>query len=121
MSRFHLTARFAIVLIALGATPAASQPLCKPVVSSKSARSFAGLNQQRRWTAVFAVDASRCATTSGTFDVDFVREKEVGPDLEFTQRFIWNPGRTEIEMDLWWDEWIPDHRVGGVTACPCRE
>jgi hypothetical protein len=70
---------------------------------------------------VFAVDASRCATISGTFDVDFLREKESGPDLEFTQRFIWASGRTEIAMDLWWDEWIRDHRVGAITACPCRD
>lgn len=124
MRQFRSTATRAavfVVLAGLGARPAESQPLCKPAIVSKAMRSFEVQNRQRRWTAVFAVDASRCATDAGTFAVDFVREKETAPDLAFSQRFIWRPGQTEIAMDLWWDEWISDYRVGAITSCPCRD
>lgn len=110
-----------VILLAFGATQGASRPVCKPVVSATQARSSDAVNQQRRWTAVLAVDASRCASSAGTFDIDFVREKETGPDLAFTQRFIWRPGPTEIALDLWWDESIRAYQVGDVTACPCRD
>ncbi len=124
MHQFRSAAMRTVVFALLpcvGTVPAESQPLCKPAILSKSARSSEVLNQEHRWTAVFAVDASRCATNSGTFDIDFVREKEYGPDLTFKQRFIWRPGQTEIAMDLWWDERIRDYRVGEITACPCRD
>ena len=121
MRRSSSTAVLAAILVALAATQAASRQACKPTLSSKASRSSAVLNQQRRWTTVFAVDASRCSTTSGTFDIQFVREKEVGPDLAFTQRFIWSAGRTEVALDLWWDEWVRTYQLGDVTSCPCRD
>jgi hypothetical protein len=38
---------------------------------------------QRTWSARIAVDAARCATTSGRFNIRFVRLKEEAPDENF--------------------------------------
>jgi hypothetical protein len=66
-------------------------------------------NQQRKWTATLTVDASRCATTIGQFEIRFVRLKEFGPDLGFTEKFRWIPGSVEASLNFWWDE-----AVGGL-------
>jgi len=107
-------------LLLAAATPSMARQTCSPALASTSSAYSATINQQHRWTGIFAVDASQCATRSGTFELRFVREKELGPDLAFAERFIWNPGQTEVHLDLWWDEWVVAYRLGEITSCPCR-
>jgi hypothetical protein len=108
-------------LIASGATETAGQALCKPAITPQSSRHSDVVDRQRRWTGVFVVDALPCASAAGFFTVDFTRLKEIGPDLVFTELFTWQPGRTEVGVDLAWDEWVQAHRIGDVAPCPCRE
>jgi hypothetical protein len=44
---------------------------------------------------VVAVDASRCVATSGAFEIKFVRIKEMGSDLLFSERFKSSPRLTQ--------------------------
>jgi uncharacterized protein YjiS (DUF1127 family) len=108
------------LLVASGATRAVSQEICKPRLSAKAAGHSDVVNFQRKWTAGFAVDASRCSTTTGSFDIEFVRLKEVGPDLAFTERFAWTADKVDVSLDLTWDEWVDAYRVRDVAPCPCR-
>src|SRR4051794_20409433 len=79
-----LTALFVLC----GTAPLAAQA-CKPAFAIKEIRFSQPQNQQRTWTAVLAVDASHCVTTSGRFDITFIRMKENAPDLPFTETFTW--------------------------------
>jgi hypothetical protein len=76
---------------------------------------------ERRWTASLSVDASRCAATSGRFEILFSRLKENGPEIEFVEPFVWAPGATEISVDFWADEAVESYRLNTVEACPCRD
>jgi hypothetical protein len=40
-----------------------------------------------RWTVAFMVDASRCASSSGSFPILFRLWKETAPDVEFAETF----------------------------------
>ena len=107
-------------IVALGATQAASQQDCKPRLSIEQVR-FSGIeHQQRRWTAVIAVDASRCVATSGRFDITFVRQKETGPELSFTERFTWAPGQVQVAVDFWMDEAVEEYTISHIASCACR-
>ena len=94
---------------------------CKPVLTFREVRFSQAQNQLRKWTGVVAVDASRCAATSGTFEIKFVRIKEMGPDLLFSERFKWNPGLTQVSLDFWWDEAVLDYWIADVPFCGCPE
>jgi hypothetical protein len=94
---------------------------CKPVLSFQQVRFSEAQNQLRKWTGVLAVDASRCVATSGTFEIKFVRSKEVGLDLLFSERFQWSPGLTQVSLDFWWDEAVLDYWIGDVPSCACPE
>ncbi len=114
------------VLAALAATLVLGVPArtvadlaCKPVLTFKEVRFSAAQNQQRKWTGILNVDASRCAATSGPFEIKFVRLKEVGPDLLFTEKFKWVPGLVEVSLDFWWDESVGDYWIGDVLPCRC--
>ena len=104
----------------LGATPNLAEQICKPVLTTTATHISEPKNMQRTWTAVLMVDASKCATTSGRFEIELARLKENAPDIRFTERFTWTPGRTEISLDIWWDEWLHDPTIGHVERCPCR-
>jgi hypothetical protein len=114
--------RSAFLLSALlGATGlAAGQETCKPVLSMNSSGHSDVVNFQRRWTAVLTVDASRCSTTDGAFEIEFERLKDVGPDLTFREWFAWMGGETEVRLDLTWDEWVSAYRITEVRPCSCR-
>ena len=94
---------------------------CKPVLTFSEVRFSEALNQLRKWNGVLAVDASRCAATSGAFEIKFVRTKEMGPDLLFGERFKWSPGLTRVSLDFWWDEAVLDYWIGDVPSCGCPE
>ena len=105
----------------IGAAQAGSQPICKPTLAIKDVQ-FSKMQKptmERKWTAVVAVDASRCATTAGYFEVGFLREKENGVELEFREQFIWSVPSVKIGLDFWADEAAQSHWVDSVQACPC--
>jgi hypothetical protein len=107
-------------MLSLNAPQSLAQEMCKPALTIKEARISEVRNLQRTWTGVLAVDATRCATTSGAFEVAFTRLKEFGPDTQFIERFVWSDGQTEAALDIWWDEWLQDARIVDVASCPCR-
>ena len=101
-----------------------TQRFCKPVLTightSFSTPSFSEpVNLQRIWRATIDVDASRCATKTGLFAVEFVRGKENGLDVAFTEPFIWHAGQFGIRVDFWHDETVMEFQVVDVAACPC--
>ena len=74
----------------------------------------------RTWSAVVAVDASHCAAeATGTFEIVFVREKEIGPDLEFRERFVWRAPSVKVQVDFAADEAVQSYKIDNVTACDC--
>ena len=111
------------LLAGLGLTPAMAAPLCKPVLAFKDVR-FSEIHREtleRTWSATLSVDASRCATTSGRFEILFSRLKENAPEDEFVEPFTWKPGSLEISVSFWADEAVEAYWLRNVAACPCRD
>jgi hypothetical protein len=101
-------------------------PRCQPRLSFKTVQLSPLRNMERKWSAVLDVDASRCAATSGRFDIYFLREKENAPELDFTEPFTWHTdemgtGQIEVSIDFWMDEAVLDYAIGRVVPCACRE
>jgi hypothetical protein len=109
-----------LILFSVTQAAAAGQ-LCKPVLSLRDVRTSEPREMQRTWTGVLVADASQCSTKSGPFDMLFTRLKEVAPDLQFTERFTWVSGQSELLLDVWWDEWVEDYRILSIAPCPCRD
>jgi hypothetical protein len=117
----RLFAALAATFLLYAPTQTIAQIACKPVLAFKEVRFSEPRNHLRKWTGVLNVDATRCAATSGLFEIKFVRLKEMGPDLLFTERFTWRPGLVEVALDLWWDEAVQDYWIGDVRACRCAD
>jgi hypothetical protein len=120
MHRLQGTALLAGILVALGATQTLGQTACEPVLAFRQVRFSETRLSQRVWTASLDVDASRCATSSVRFNINFIRSKEVGPDLAFTEQFTWSPGQAEVSIDFWADEAVLDFSIGYIAPCPCH-
>jgi hypothetical protein len=124
LSTFRLrprTASVAGIVAALAATQSPAAPLCTPDLAVTGAHLSDMRASQRIWTARIAVDATQCATTSGRFFIRFVRLKEVGPDLPFSEAFMWRPGAIEVSTVFAADEAVLDYSIGYVRPCACRE
>src|SRR6185369_7656721 len=93
-------------LLGAGLMPAAAAPVCKPVLAVKDVRfsSVQPETMERTWSATLSVDASRCATMSGRFEILFSRLKENAPEIDFTERFTWKPASVEVSVNFWADE-----------------
>jgi len=115
----HPSILLAASLVTFGAMQAVAGELCKPALSLRDVRISEPRNSQRTWSGVLVADASPCSTTSGPFEIEFTRLKETAPDLRFTERFTWASGRSEVSIDMWWDEWFEDYRIAHIAACPC--
>jgi hypothetical protein len=120
MRNSPLSILLAGLVILVGVTQTLGQTLCKPALAFKEVRLSEMRAVQRVWTARLAVDASRCETTSGSFNINFIRLKETAPDLLFTEQFTWRPGQVEVSMDFWADEAVLDYSIGHVASCACR-
>jgi hypothetical protein len=112
------------VLLALATTlanaPAGAGEVCKPRLSVKHLQlAEATPSQLRKWTATVTADASRCATTAGSFEIGILREKEDAPDEAFRERFTWSAPSTLIALDLWQDEAVGEYWIYRVLPCPC--
>ena len=110
----------AVIVSLLAATHAAGAPLCKPELTIKDVTFSPIHNLQRTWTARIAVDAVRCATESGRFQVNFVRLKEIAPDMDYTEQFSWTAGEIAVATDFSADEAVLYYTIA-AAACPCRE
>ena len=120
---FFLSRNLMIALLGVGLTPAAAAPTCKPVLAFKQVR-FSPTQpetMERTWSATLSVDASRCATTSGRFEILFSRLKENAPEADFAERFTWKPESVEVSVNFWADEAVEDYWLHNIAACPCRD
>jgi hypothetical protein len=112
-------AGLAAAMVPYVSTEAVAGLACEPVLTFKEVRFSDAQNQLRKWRGVVAVDASRCAATSGSFEIKFIRIKEMGLDSLFSERFQWSPGSTQVSLDFWWDEAVLDYWIGDVASCGC--
>ena len=122
---FFLFRNLTLALLGIGfAQPAAlGAPVCKPVIGFKEVR-FSPTDREmmeRPWSATLSVDASRCATTSGHFQILFLRAKENAPEDEFVEPFTWEPGSMEVSVSFWADEAVEGYWLHSIAACPCRD
>lgn len=106
----------AAVILLFNLTQTNGQTLCKPDSTFKEVRLSEVRAQQRTWTAVIAVDASRCATTFDRFSISFTPLKETAPDLLFTEQFVWGPGQVEVSVNFWADEAVADYSIAYVAS-----
>jgi hypothetical protein len=107
------------VLLLMASHAVDGEEVCRPSLVVQSV-TFSEIDAWRRtWTAHLAVDAASCATTSGAFRIDFVRLKEDAPDLQFTEPFVWTPGRVEATTIFGADEAVLSYAIK-VPSCPCR-
>jgi hypothetical protein len=106
----------------VGVAQAAEPQKCTPALAFKEVR-FSEMRPptlERKWTAVLSVDATRCTTTSGRFEIVFTRITEIGPDLEFRQQFMWSAASVEVSVDFAADEAVAAYRLDNIVPCPCR-
>jgi hypothetical protein len=106
----------------ISATHAADQQTCRPALAFKEVQ-FSEMQpptMERKWTAIVSVDASRCTTTAGYFEVGFSRLKENGVEIEFREEFIWMSPAVKVGIDFWSDEAVESYWIDSVQACPCR-
>jgi hypothetical protein len=120
-----LTFRFiaAPAAVALATTPVHGAPACRPILQFESAQlsPMRLPTLERIWTARLAVDASRCATKTGRFEIGFLQLKETAPDIGFHAAFAWTAPATEISFVFAPDEAVADYWLYIVEACPCRD
>lgn len=124
MNRLRISVLLASILALAGMAQAAGQPVCRPALAFKDVQ-FSPMQPptlERRWTAIVAVDASRCATDSaGYFEIGFSRLKETGAELDFREQFIWLPPAVKVSVDFWADEAVEAYWFNTVTPCRCRD
>ena len=120
MQRSQITFPLSVVILVFSLAQAAAETLCKPVMTFKEVRFSEVHSQQRVWSAVLQVDASACASASGRFNINFIRLKEMAPDLLFAEQFTWRRGQVEISVKLWEDEAVHDYSIGYISLCDCR-
>ena len=98
------------------------QQLCRPTLAFTEVH-FSEMKPptlERKWTAVVSVDASRCAASSeGYFEIVFTRLKEIGPEIEFRERFRWLSPLVKVEVDFAADEAVERYWIDNIVPCPC--
>lgn len=122
MYRSCISCLLAGIVGLVGVTGAAGQQECRPALAFKEVH-FSEMQPrtlQRKWTAIVSVDASRCvANAQGHFGIVFRRLKEVGPEIDFREQFVWRPPSVTVEVDLSADEAVQTYWIDHVAACPC--
>jgi len=105
-------------------TQALAEPLCRPALTFKhvALSPMQPPTMHRTWTAVVAVDASRCAADSrGRFEIVFTRLQEFGPDTQSREDFTWAAPEVTVTVDLAASEAVERYRIGTVAPCPCAD
>jgi hypothetical protein len=123
MNRTYTSAILAGIIGLTNVTHAIGGPECKPTLAFEEVHftKMQAPTLERKWTAVVSVDASGCAANSaGYFDIVFTRLKEIGPDLEFREQFIWLPPSVKVGVDFAADEAVERYRIDSIKGCRCR-
>jgi hypothetical protein len=124
MYRPRLSGFLAGIIGFVSVAPAVGQQECKPVLAFKEVH-FSEIQRptlERKWTAVVSVEASGCRSNSGgSFEIVFLRLKEVGPDIEFRERFTWWSPSVNVEVVFWADEAVERYRIDNIASCPCSD
>ena len=110
----------ALPLVFMGSTQTLAQTACKPTIGFTEAH-YAPMKLprlERTWTVAFTVDASRCATDSGSFSILFIVWKENAPDTEYVETFKWAPDLNTISKEFWADEAVA-YKVNDIAPCMC--
>ena len=98
---------------------------CKPMLSFRNVREIRGSSpipmHPYTWKATIVANTNFCATTSGSFEIDFVRIKENSADLQYTERVRWTAGQFDVSFELAADESILEYRIGFIAPCVCRD
>jgi hypothetical protein len=105
----------------IGVGQAVSEQTCKAALVLKDVQ-FSEMRPPtlvRRWTAIVSVDASRCATRVGYFEIGFSRLKETAPELEFREQFIWSAPSVKLAVEFAADEAVEAYWIDKVYPCPC--
>ena len=111
----------ALPLVLMDTTAGRAQPICRPTLAFTEAH-YAPMKLpklERTWTVAFTVDASRCATDSGSFSILFTVWKENAPDTEYVETFKWTPDLNVISKDFWADEAVGAYKVKDIAPCTC--
>jgi hypothetical protein len=122
MYRTCIAALLAGTVALTAVTQALSRQSCRPTLSVRDAHLSEMLppTLERKWTATVAVDASRCAANSaGYFEIVFSRLKEIGPELEFREQFIWLEPSVLVGVDFSADEAVERFWIDNITPCAC--
>jgi hypothetical protein len=115
-----------VILAAFEALAVDARPACRPNLTFKNV-DFSEMQPptlERTWRAVVSVDATGCAPGArGRFDVVFTRQKEIGLDEEFIERFAWTAPEVQVQVAFWADEAVEVNRywIQNVSVCPCAE
>ena len=121
LQRSSWAAVLAMPLIVLGGPNVAAGPDCKPMLTVGQVSFSLPTNLLRYWSATVAVDASRCANSSGLFALGFSRLAENAPDLEFVEPFMWRAAETKVRVEFWVDEAVQSYWIADVASCRCRQ
>jgi hypothetical protein len=111
----------ALPLVFMGGTQTLAQTACKPTLAFTDAH-YAPMKLprlDRTLTVAFTVDASRCATDSGSFSILFTVWKENAPDTEYVETFTWAPDLNVISKEFWVDETVGAYKVNDIAPCTC--
>lgn len=107
MNRSRTSAFLASVLALSNMTLAVAEQPCRPILAIKDVR-FSAMQPptlERKWTATVSVDASAApANAAGYFEIVLSRLKEIGPEVEFREPFIWLPPSVLVGTDFSDDE-----------------
>jgi hypothetical protein len=124
-SVYMYQSRFSTLIAAMVVLSSVTQALagtsCEPALTLEQVRLSDVRDQRRIWTGVLAVDASGCATTTGRFDINFMRLTKNGPDAPCAEHFMWRPGQLEVSVEFRADGAVLDYSIGDIAPCPCRE
>ena len=105
----------------LSPLPANAEALCRPTVELENVQFSKVTNLKRYWTAAVNVDASKCSASSGLFSIRFHQWSETGPDIEFTEPFIWERGENTVRVEFWADEAVGRYTVADIAFCRCKD
>jgi len=124
MYRSCMSAFLAGTIGLISVMQALGQQECRPTLAFKEVH-FSEMQRptlERKWTAVISIDTSRCtANSTGYFEIVFSRLKEVGPEIEFRERFTWLSPSVKVEVGFWADEAVERYRIDNIASCPCGD
>jgi hypothetical protein len=109
-----------VILALLDSTSSSGQNICRPAIIVEDAQFGPVQDRQRVWKGVLSIDAGQCASSSGAFELGFIREKENAPDLQFLEQLTWTAGKMQVSVNFWEDEFVSKYWIHKIAPCACR-